>query len=179
MRLKEASSPLQQQKGVAIYQPQFGKENQIPVHRDGGVPWADEVARLEAETDRILAEQKKCDLARLEAQLAAAPSPKSKTKPKPKQLILDTFPFLSKRPNGTGHSGPNTPKSAPAKTLGFPWSPTFSLGDKSPSPFAMSFIEYGGGGTVPQIDAPTSAINGGERVSQPIPVTRSSRSQIN
>ena len=137
-----------------------------PKDREEAALWADEVARLEAETDRILAEQKKRDLARLQAQLALTPTPTSSPKPKPKRLILETFPFLAKK-SANGSSLPTTPKSAPAKTFAFPiWSPTLSLGDKSPSPAAMSFIEYGGGGVVPQTDAPASAVNGGERVSR-------------
>ena len=123
--------------------------------------WADEVARLEAETDRILAEQKKRDLARLQAQLAAAPSPKAK----PKRLILDKLTFLrSPRPNTPGY--PTTPKSAPAKILAFNWSPASP--NRTPSPDIMSMIQPGGKGIVPQTDAPTSASNGGERVSEPL-----------
>jgi hypothetical protein len=37
--------------------------------------------------------------------------------------------------------------------------------EESSSPDKMSFIEQGGKGIVPGTDAPTSAINGGERVS--------------
>ncbi|KAI6783028.1 uncharacterized protein J7T54_002190 [Emericellopsis cladophorae] len=124
---------------------------------------ADEVARLEAETDRILAEQKKRDLARLQAQLALIPTPPHK--PKPKHLILDKLPFLlpkSARSNGT--SQPTTPQSAPAKTLAFVWNPTpIGSRDQTTSPQSMYSIEQGGGGIVPQTDAPASAINGGER----------------
>ncbi|KAG9255431.1 uncharacterized protein F5Z01DRAFT_53130 [Emericellopsis atlantica] len=123
---------------------------------------ADEVARLEAETDRILAEQKKRDLARLQAQLTLIPTPPHK--PKPKHLILDKLPFfLPKSARSNGTSQPTTPQSAPAKTLAFVWSPTLGSGDHATSPQSMYSIEPGGGGIVPQTDAPTSAINGGER----------------
>jgi len=56
--------------------------------------WADEVARLEAETDRILAEQKKKDLARLQMQLATQHhvSPLGK----PKSPVLEKFAFLTR-----------------------------------------------------------------------------------
>lgn len=137
-------------------------KNQKPNDRAEAARWADEVARLEAETDRILAEQKKRDIARLQAQLAAAPSPK----PKPKRLILEKFTFLrSPRPNAPGF--PTTPKSAPAKILAFTWSPATANANRTPSFESMRIIEPGGKGIVPQIDAPTSASNGGERVSDP------------
>lgn len=138
------------------------EEAQKRKDREEAARWADEVARLEAETDRILAEQKKRDLARLQEQLAAAPSPKAK----PKRLILDKLTFLrSPRPNAPSH--PTTPKSAPAKILAFTWSPATAAVDRSPSPDSMSMIEPGGKGIVPQLDAPASASNGGERVSEP------------
>ncbi|KAM5342458.1 hypothetical protein ACJ41O_013424 [Fusarium nematophilum] len=119
--------------------------------------WADEVARLEAETDRILAEQKKRDLARIRAQLAT-PSPKFS-----RFLILDRLPFLSRgrRSNAaTSQAGTPSPRAPTIFSVDFsrPNSP-----DASPSPDKMSFIEQGGKGIVPGIDAPTSASNGGER----------------
>lgn len=127
--------------------------------REEAARWASEVARLEAETDRILAEQKKRDLARLQAQLATVPSPK----PKAKRPILDKLTFLrSPRPNAPNQ--PTTPKSAPAKILAFTWSPATPPADRTPSPESMSMIEPGGKGIVPQTDAPASASNGGERV---------------
>ncbi|KAF5639732.1 uncharacterized protein FTJAE_4732 [Fusarium tjaetaba] len=118
---------------------------------------ADIVARLEAETDRILAEQKKRDLARRRAQLPT-PSPKF-----PRFLVLDKFSFLyrSRRSNAlTSQAGTPSPGAPPVFSLDLsrPTSP-----DESSSPGKMSFIEQGGKGIVPGTDAPTSASNGGER----------------
>ncbi|KAF4331860.1 hypothetical protein FBEOM_14359 [Fusarium beomiforme] len=118
---------------------------------------ADVVARLEAETDRILAEQKKRDLARLRAQLPT-PSPKF-----PRFLVLDKLPFLyrSRRPNAlTSQAGAPSPRAPTVFSLD-PSRPTSP--EESFSPGKMSFIEQGGKGIVPGIDAPTSASNGGER----------------
>ncbi|KAF4995521.1 hypothetical protein FGRMN_5064 [Fusarium graminum] len=118
---------------------------------------AEEVARLDAETDRILAEQKKRDLARIRAQLPT-PSPRF-----PRFLVLDKLPFLyrSKRSN-VATSQADTPSPGTPTALALDFSRTQSLED-SASPDKMSFKEQGGKGIVPGTDAPTSAINGGER----------------
>lgn len=129
---------------------------------------ADEVARLEAETDRILAEQKKLDIARLQAHLVAPP-------PKPKRQLLDKLIFFSRGKRSTGASQPGTPSTivsaifSPATShssrdsIGEPATPSLP----GLSAFKMSFIAPGGKGVVPQTDAPVSASNGGERVSRP------------
>ncbi|CVL10142.1 uncharacterized protein FPRN_04712 [Fusarium proliferatum] len=114
-------------------------------------------ARLEAETDRILAEQKKRDLARRRAQLPT-PSPKF-----PRFLVLDKFSFLyrTRRSNAlTSQAGTPSPGAPTVFSLDLsrPTSP-----EESSSPGKMSFIEQGGKGIVPGTDAPTSASNGGER----------------
>lgn len=125
----------------------------------------EEVARLEAETDRILAEQKKLDLERLRAQLAiigTPPPPKART-----TIIFQKITGFAKAKLSLPDtiSQPGTPTS---------WTPTsyFPIDfvddvklASSPLPIEMAFIEHGGGGIVPQTDAPNSAINGGERVS--------------
>ncbi|KAM0342236.1 hypothetical protein ACHAPU_009641 [Fusarium lateritium] len=119
--------------------------------------WAEEVARLEAETDRILAEQKKRDLARIRTQLPT-PSPRF-----PRFLVLDKLPFLyrSKR-SDVATSQADTPNPGTPTVFSLDFSRPQSLED-SASPDKMSFIEQGGKGIVPGTDAPTSAINGGER----------------
>lgn len=120
--------------------------------------WAEEVARLEAETDRILAEQKKLDLVRLQATLVTPP-------PKPKSIIFERLAFFSRSSRkGYGGSQPNTPTTIASTIFSLDFSRTSSP-EASPPPVQMSFIEQGGRGIVPQIDAPASAINGGERVS--------------
>ncbi|RFN54841.1 hypothetical protein FIE12Z_870, partial [Fusarium flagelliforme] len=118
---------------------------------------ADEVARLEAETDRILAEQKKRDLARIHAQV---PTPSLRF---PRLFVLDKLPFLyrSKRSNAViSQAGTPSPGAPTIFSLDFSRS---NSPEESFSPDKMSFIEQGGKGIVPGIDAPTSAINGGER----------------
>ncbi|EFY87983.1 hypothetical protein MAC_05974 [Metarhizium acridum CQMa 102] len=126
---------------------------------------ADEVARLEAETDRILAEQKKLDIARLQAQLVTPP-------PKPKRQLLDKLIFFSRGKRSTGGSQPGTPSTIVSAIF----SPATSHSSRDArieepatpglpalSAFKMSFIAPGGKGIVPQTDAPVSASNGGER----------------
>ncbi|UZP43947.1 hypothetical protein NXS19_011759 [Fusarium pseudograminearum] len=132
-------------------------ENAAKREREEAERVADEVARLDAETDRILAEQKKRDLARVHAQ-PPTPSPRF-----PRFFVLDKLPFfyLARRSNAVA-SQPSTPS---------PGAPTISSLDFSRSnspeesslPEKMSFIEQGGKGIVPGTDAPTSASNGGER----------------
>ncbi|KIL84349.1 hypothetical protein FAVG1_12369 [Fusarium avenaceum] len=118
---------------------------------------AEEVARLEAETDRILAEQKKRDLARIHTQLPT-PSPKF-----PRFLVLDKLPFLYRsRRSNVVTSQVGTPSPETPTVFSLDSSRPNSL-ENSASPDKMSFIEQGGKGIVPGIDAPTSAINGGER----------------
>lgn len=178
--VKSVPSNIYQQKSALVSRlelPAYHDENIVPVPplkirsrsstRDSA-KWAEEVARLEAETDRILAEQKKLDLARLQAQLAAAKSPP----PKPKRLILGKLTFLSRSgkrssPSPTSASGsvPGSPSTVAPTLFSFDLSSRDSTPVSSPSPQSMNFIEVGGKGIVPQMDAPTSASNGGERVS--------------
>ncbi|QPG96826.1 hypothetical protein C2857_005334 [Epichloe festucae Fl1] len=132
------------------------------ISKCAGEQFAAEVARLEAETDRILAEQKKLDLARLQAQLV--------TPPKPKRQILEKLSFFSR---GKRLTGTSSQPSTPSTVVSAIFSPTLShysrdssleepLTPSNPSA-KMAFIEPGGKGIVPQMDAPISAINGGER----------------
>ncbi|KAF4974246.1 hypothetical protein FZEAL_8826 [Fusarium zealandicum] len=119
--------------------------------------WADEVARLEAETDRILTEQRKRDTARTRAQLSTS-SPRFY-----RFFFFDRLPFLSRgrRSNAaTSQAGTPSPRAPTILSIDFshPNSP-----EASQSPGKMSFIEQGGKGIVPGTDAPTSASNGGER----------------
>lgn len=130
---------------------------------------ADDVARLEAERDQVIDEQRKFDLARLQAQPTTPGKPKrvleklnlfSKTrKPSSSNLIQ---PPLTPLPPGT----PST--VAPTVFTPGVFTPTPSCSRRSslddspllPSSQRMSFIK-----PHPEGDAPISAINGGERVS--------------
>ena len=158
--------------------------------------WASEVARLEAETDRILAEQKKRDLARLQAQLATVPDPPSQPLKAKSSIILEKLSFLAKgktsrlaatttatKTRKISIQSRTTSQQEPEATSPLTLEPPFfSLDETSwlPNPIdrphspqqsprcsaEMSFIEMGGGGVVPQTDAPKDAVNGGERVSR-------------
>ncbi|KAH7008305.1 hypothetical protein EDB80DRAFT_575282 [Ilyonectria destructans] len=122
--------------------------------------WAAEVARLEAETDRIIAEQKKRDAARVRAKVTTPP-PKLY-----KYLIFDKLPFLSRgrRSNATNsQNGTPSPKAPTVFSLEYSRASRASSLEDSLSSDEMSFIEQGGRGIVPNHDAPTSASNGGER----------------
>ncbi|OHE96403.1 hypothetical protein CORC01_08326 [Colletotrichum orchidophilum] len=116
--------------------------------------WAQEVARLEAETDRILADQKAKDLARLQAQLAAVPDAPSSRVRSP---IVDKFTFFLRK--GRKSDAATTLTKAPSQYF-----QPLTLDHRPVSVMDPSrFIQAGGGGIVPQTDAPTSASNAGER----------------
>ena len=79
---------------------------------DEAARWADEVARLEAETDRILAEQRKKDLARLQKQLEVSSAKPSiaLAATKVKSPVFERFTFLirSRRANAATLSPPSS-----------------------------------------------------------------------
>lgn len=106
----------------------------------------------EQENERLLAEQKCKDLQRLEAELDAAPTPPLSRVISPKR---DKFAFFSRKRAPTKTSPPTTAGSG---------SVSHSV-SRSRSNDAPKGIEQGGGGIVPQTDAPISASNAGERVS--------------
>lgn len=132
---------------------------------------ADNVARLEAERDQVIDEQRKFDLARLQAQ----PTTPSSGKPKRVLEKLSLFSRSRKPSSSNLIQPPLTPlppgtPSTVAPTVFTPgvFTPTPSCSrrsslDDSPllhSSQRMSFIK-----PHPDGDAPISAINGGERVS--------------
>jgi hypothetical protein len=129
----------------------------------------DEVARLDAETDRIIAEQKKKDLERLQQQLAANPPQRpSSSHQKPRSPVIEKFVFLTKgRKNRDGLSPGLSPGlSSASSTIGsFDFHSQTNSVVETPRHIPTG-IEPGGKGIVPQTDAPASAINNsGERVS--------------
>ncbi|EGR47858.1 uncharacterized protein TRIREDRAFT_108645 [Trichoderma reesei QM6a] len=129
---------------------------------------ADDVARLEAERELVIDEQRKFDLARLQAQ---PPSTPSSTKPKRVLEKLNLFSRSARKPSSSNLGQPPLtplPPATPNSIAPSIFTPTPSIGgrsslDDSP-PFnpshRMSFIQ-----PHPDGDAPISAINGGERVS--------------
>jgi len=122
----------------------------------------EELARKAAEDSVTrLAEQKRKDLERLQAELDAA-VPTSPTSPREK------LRFFSRKRAQTKTSPPAAVKREPENAL--------LLTTKSNE--APRGIEQGGGGIVPQLDAPMSASNAGERVSCVCEVTLSKDSNI-
>ncbi|KAK1983120.1 hypothetical protein LZ30DRAFT_589109 [Colletotrichum cereale] len=114
--------------------------------------WAAEVTRLEEETDRILADQKAKDLARLQAQLNAIPD----APPRVRSPIVDKFASFLRKGRRSDPTTLTKSSSAYFQPLTRDCRP---VSDMDPS----RFIQAGGGGIVPQTDAPASASNAGER----------------
>lgn len=116
------------------------------------------------ETERILAEQKRKDLERLEATLDAAANDSVKSPPQ-------KFAFFSSKRRATTTTKPPLPS-----VLDNIASIQRTIGDGPPINDAPVInpvgIQQGGGGIVPQTDAPISASNAPERVSL-IPVFNS------
>jgi hypothetical protein len=134
-------------------------------------------AEVEAEQARLakemLAEQKRKDLERLEAELdAASPALARVRSPREK------FGFFTRKRAATKVTPPSTTASV-SRSSGEPQTKSqgpLSGGNAAPISDARKIsqdappraIEQGGGGVVPGIDAPMSAVNAGERVSCPI-----------
>ncbi|RDL40944.1 uncharacterized protein BP5553_00923 [Venustampulla echinocandica] len=139
---------------------------------------ADEQARLmEEETARLLDEQKRKDLERLDAELAAAvPQTPKVTSPREK------FGFFSRKRAVTKTSGSGSGSGANSLSRGIESPPPRSVEKAAARPETglspprrlepvatepklehPKMIEQGGGGIVPQTDAPISASNAGER----------------
>jgi hypothetical protein len=131
------------------------KEEQERIARQYKAEEEAKLARKAAEDAAILlADQKRKDLERLQAELDAAvpTSPRPPTNPREKSR------FFSRKRAQTKTSPPLNPPIAKRESESTSLSTT-----KSNEP--PRGIEQGGGGIVPQIDAPISASNAGERVS--------------
>lgn len=141
----------------------------------------EELIRLEdAEKQRLLAEQKRKDLERLEAELdAAGPPPERVTSPgKEKFKIFSRKRSATKTTTHTSGSGNGSVKNSTSvsRTIsdGSPPRPSVEprarvieqgIGPRSSVEPRAQVIEQGGGEIVPGADAPMSAVNAGERVS--------------
>ncbi len=129
------------------------------------IPHADQVARLQAETNLILAEQKRKDLERLQVQLANCQQT-SLQSPKTRSPVIEKFAFLTKgrkyKNDWSPALSPTTPSSAGASISEVIHRTTTIESGKA----VPTGIEAGGRGIVPQTDAPVSAINSGDRVSE-------------
>ncbi|KAH7323977.1 hypothetical protein BKA65DRAFT_511803 [Rhexocercosporidium sp. MPI-PUGE-AT-0058] len=121
----------------------------------------EELQRMaEEEPERLLAEQKRKDLERLQAELDAAPPPLPVASPK-----KEKFAFFSRKravtrttPPTTSGSGSGTNTMSKSRSNEPPRSTEVPRSTEIPRG-----IEQGGGGIVPQTDAPISASNAGER----------------
>lgn len=141
------------------------RRSRLREEQEGAAKGNDEAARLEAETHRLLAEQKKKDLERLQVQLANSHQATVQAH-KAKSPVIEKFAFLTKvRKHKNDLSpglSPTTPSSATASISEFSQR-TATIDSTKAMPTG---IEAGGRGIVPQTDAPASAINSGDRVSE-------------
>lgn len=114
----------------------------------------------EEQVARILAEQKRKDLERLEAELAAAaaaPPQTGRSSPPTENAVIEKLGFLTRR---RAKSKPASPRpSADTNPDKSSQEVSRTRSDEQPRN-----ILQGGGGVVPGIDAPKSAVNAGERV---------------
>jgi hypothetical protein len=120
---------------------------------------ANEQLTEEEQVARILAEQKRKDLERLEAELAAAAAtpPAGRSSPSTEKVGIEKLAFLTRR---RAKSKPASPRPS-ADTSPDKSSQEISRTKSDEQP---RNILQGGGGVVPGIDAPKSAVNAGERV---------------
>lgn len=138
--------------------------------------WAEQVARLEAETDRILGEQRKRDMRRvLQSQLAAA-STQTQSKPpltrnralsiKTRSPVLERFAFLTRGKKATpgGSRGLSTPTSSTTGSGDFSRSASIADSLASPTPSTASHDTWSSKATLTTIDSPSSAAHCIERV---------------
>ncbi|KAI1131241.1 hypothetical protein F5Y10DRAFT_234119 [Nemania abortiva] len=111
----------------------------------------------DAERDRLLEEQKRKDLQRLEEELEN--SRKAKSQPhKLRSPVVEKFVLLAKGSRGSNKDevSPETQATTSARS-------SARKSDHEPAKTPLAHIEPGGKGIVPQKDAPTSAINAGDR----------------
>ncbi|RYP69341.1 hypothetical protein DL771_006151 [Monosporascus sp. 5C6A] len=121
---------------------------------------AEDVARLQAETNRILAEQKRKDLEMLEEQLDKSQQAAAKAH-KQRSPVIEKFAFLTK---GRKHRNDLSPGWSPMSSASRSVSEFgYQTVNNEPVRVAPTGIEVGGKGIVPQTDAPASAINSGDR----------------
>ncbi|KAI1491205.1 hypothetical protein F5X96DRAFT_668923 [Biscogniauxia mediterranea] len=116
----------------------------------------EEAARWEADTERMIAEQKKKDLQRLELQLANSQRA-SALSHKPRSPVIEKFVLLAKGRKSKDVLSPTTPTSGGNDWKGH--ATTHATHAKA----IPTGIQVGGRGIVPQTDAPNSAINAGDR----------------
>ncbi|KAI2643186.1 hypothetical protein GGS21DRAFT_495118 [Xylaria nigripes] len=112
----------------------------------------------EADRDRLLEEQKKKDLQRLEAELDNCRKNKSRSQ-KRRSPVVEKLVLLAKGVKSRTNKDEISPISPTANIA----RPRTRRSSSEPARNPSGHIEPGGKGIVPQKDAPTSAINAGER----------------
>ena len=138
---------------------------------------AEQARRVEAEKARLLAEQKRKDLERLEAELEAAASARAVSPGKEKLGFFSRRRAATKSSTPTKSAPPSPPESRnPSTSISRLQSHTSLPSSSKESQFKG--IEQGGGGIVPGIDAPMSASNAGERVSKMLIAPNSSNMSL-
>lgn len=143
-------------------QHQRGEQEQDESESFNATSGLESLRLAEEERERLLAEQKRKDLERLEAELDAA----MQVVPRVTSPGRDRFNFFSRKraatraiPSTTDGSGKGSMSMSRTRSNG---SPPRAVTEPHPRG-----IEQGGRGIVPGTDAPISAVNAGERVSPP------------
>lgn len=125
--------------------------------REDALRHAREMAHNDALTDRLIAEQKQKDLERLRIQLASSQeSPRRSSKPR--SPVLEKFVALTK---GRKSKDTVSPSMSPASSSSGSMDNNYAFTELPQPPKG---IQPGGKGAVPQMDAPMSAVNAGDRV---------------
>ncbi|KAK9426529.1 hypothetical protein SUNI508_00056 [Seiridium unicorne] len=122
---------------------------------------ADQIARKERESDRILAKQKKKSLEALQVSLANKSQQSGFRSPKARSPVVEKFVALTRRRKSKeGLSPTSSTGGSVTGSVDFGYSQT-ELPEVPKLPVG---IEVGGKGIVPQKDAPVSAVNHGDRI---------------
>ncbi|KAK8047304.1 hypothetical protein PG996_015368 [Apiospora saccharicola] len=125
--------------------------------REDALRYAREMAHSDAVNDHLIAEQKKKDLERLRVQLANSPeSPRRSSKPR--SPVLEKFVALTK---GRKTKDSVSPSMSPASSSSGSMDNNYAFTELPKPPKG---IMPGGRGIVPQMDAPISAVNAGDRI---------------
>lgn len=133
------------------------RSQRLREQREDALRYAREMAHNDAVNDHLIAEQKKKDLERLRIQLANSPeSPRRSSKPR--SPVLEKFVALTK---GRKSKDSVSPSMSPASSSSGSMDNNYAFTELPKPPKG---IMPGGRGIVPQMDAPISAVNAGDRV---------------
>ncbi|KAK8065379.1 hypothetical protein PG997_012126 [Apiospora hydei] len=133
------------------------RSQRLREQREDALRYAREMAHSDAVTDHLIAEQKKKDLERLRIQLAnSQESPRRSSKPR--SPVLEKFVALTK---GRKSKDSVSPAMSPASSSSGSMDNNYAFTELPKPPKG---IVPGGKGIVPQMDAPISAVNAGDRI---------------